>query len=306
MSESVQAGQAGTSSSAARGIAWMVTTGLMFVGVTGIVRYLGSDMNPAQAAFIRYVFGLLLLLPVFFKLRLRAGLTRRIGLHAARGVVHGVAVILWFFAMARIPIAEVTALGFTAPIFTTVGAALFLGEKLHTRRVGAVLVGFGGALIILRPGIEAIHIGAVAQLISAPLMAVSFLIAKKLTETEPPTTIIAFMAVFVTLTLAPPALLAWRTPTPEELGWLFMAAVFATLGHYTMTRAFRAADITVTQPFSFLQLVWATLLGFAMFGEAPDAWTLAGGGVIVASATYIAHREARRKGRADIKPAQGV
>jgi drug/metabolite transporter (DMT)-like permease len=110
----------------------------------------------------------------------------------------------------------------------------------------------------------------------------------------------------VTLTLAPPAILAWRTPTGEELVWLFMAAVFATLGHYTMTRAFRAADITVTQPFSFLQLVWATLLGFAMFGEAPDVWTLAGGGVIVASATYIAHRESRRKGRADIKPAQGV
>jgi drug/metabolite transporter (DMT)-like permease len=307
MSESVARAEAGRApASAIKGIAWMGVTGLMFVGVTGVVRYLGSDMNPAQAAFIRYLFGTLMLTPVFFRLRLHAGMTRRIGLYALRGVVHGVAVILWFFAMARIPIAEVTALGFTAPIFTTVGAALFLGEKLHMRRVGAVVAGFGGAIVILRPGLEVVHIGAVAQLVSAPLMAVSFLLAKKLTETESPTEIIAFMAVFVTLALAPPAILAWRTPTPAELMWLFMAAVFATLGHYAMTQAFRAADITVTQPFSFLQLVWATLLGFYMFGETPDGWTLAGGGIIVASATYIAHREARRKGRADIKPAQGV
>ena len=307
MSEAVKTAESRPSSgSAAKGIAWMVATGLMFVSVTGIVRHLGSDMNPAQAAFIRYLFGIVLLAPIFFRLRRQSVSTRRFGLHAARGAVHGIAIILWFFAMARIPIAEVTALGFTAPIFTTVGAALFLGEKLQMRRVGAVLVGFGGAIVILRPGIEVIDIGAIAQLTSAPLMAISFLMAKKLTETESPTVIIASLTLFVTLTLAPPAILAWRTPTWEELGWLFLTAVFATLGHYTMTQAFRSADITVTQPIAFLQLIWATLLGFYMFGETPDAWTLTGGGIIVASATYIAHREARRKGRADIKPAQGV
>ncbi len=306
MSDVVRAaGAEDGSQSAAKGIAWMVVTGLFFVGVTGIVRHLGSDMNPAQAAFIRYLFGIVLLLPVFFKLRLHSGLTQRIGLHAVRGIVHGIAIILWFYAMARIPIAEVTALGFTAPIFTTVGAALFLGEKLHLRRIGAVLAGFGGAIIILRPGVEVIDLGAVAQLTAAPLFAVSFLMAKKLTETDSPTVIIAFMAVFVTLALAPPAMMAWRTPTMEELGWLLLTAVLATAGHYTMTQAFKAADITVTQPISFLQLIWATLLGLYMFGETPDVWTLAGGGVIVASATYIAHREAKRKGRADIKPAAG-
>ncbi|RMD64320.1 MAG: EamA/RhaT family transporter [Alphaproteobacteria bacterium] len=278
------------------GIGWMLLTGLLFVGVTGIVRHLGSDMGAGQAAFVRYAFGLILLMPVFVYQRPPGGfVSRRIGLHALRGLVHGAAVMLWFYAMARIPIAQVTALGFTAPIFTTVGAALFLGERLQARRIGAVLIAFAGALIILRPGLVAINPGALAQLAAAPLFATSFLLAKKLTETEPSATIVAYMAVFVTLALLPPALVVWRPPTPEELVWLCATAVLATLGHYTLTRAFRAADITVTQPFSFLQLVWATLLGFYLFGERPDVWTWIGGAIIVASATYIAHRESRRR-----------
>ena len=299
-------GRSRASLSNIRGIAWMALTGILFVGVTGVVRHLGSDMPAVQAAFIRYLIGLFLLIPIFLRLRaewlITGPLSRRtLGLHGMRGVVHGLAVILWFYAMARIPIAQVTALGFTAPIFTTIGAALFLGETLHVRRIGAVLIGFGGALVILRPGFIAVDIGALAQLTAAPLFAVSFLLTKKLTRTESPASIVAYLSIFVTLVLLPPALLVWRTPTWEELFWLFMTAVLATLGHYTLTRAFRAAEITVTQPVAFLQLVWATLLGFYAFGEAPDIWTWIGGGIIVSSATYIAYREAVRKGRAEPK-----
>ena len=100
------------------------------------------------------------------------------------------------------------------------------------------------------------------------------------------------MTIFVTLALLPGAILDWRTPTWEELGWLILTAVFATLMHLAMTQAFRVAEITVTQPISFLQLVWATLLGYYVFAEQPEIWVWIGGGVIVASATYIAHREA--------------
>ncbi len=281
-----------------RGIGWMLLSGFLFVGVTGIVRHLGTDMNPTQAAFIRYVFGLFLVVPLW--LRLGGGGVfsgrriwgRRLGLHALRGLVHGIGVMLWFYAMARIPIAEVTALGFTAPIFTTIGAALFLGERLRARRIGAVLVAFGGAMIILRPGFEVVSAGALAQLTAAPLFAVSMLIAKKMTETESSASIVAHLSVFVTLALLPGALMVWRTPTGEELGWLFLTAIFATLMHLAMTQAFKIADITVTQPFSFLQLVWATLLGYFVFAEQPEIWVWIGGGTIVASATYIAHREA--------------
>jgi drug/metabolite transporter (DMT)-like permease len=156
-----------------------------------------------------------------------------------------------------------------------------------------VVVSFLGTLIILRPGALSIELGALAQLVAAPLFACSFLIAKKLTETESSATIVAYMSVFVTLALLPPALLVWRTPTITELGWLFVTAVLATAGHYTFTRAMQAVELTVLQPFSFLQLVWATLLGYYAFSEVPDVWTLAGGAVIIASVTYIAHREAR-------------
>jgi drug/metabolite transporter (DMT)-like permease len=285
-----------------RGIFWMATTGILFVAVTGIVRHLGTDMSAVQAAFIRYLFGLLLLAPVFFKVGSLVRERKIMGLHAVRGVVHGIGVMLWFFAMAKIPIAEVTALGFTAPIFTTLGAALFLGERLHLHRIGAVLIGFGGAIVVLQPGFQEISIGAIAQLVAAPLFACSFLIAKRLTRTESSPAIVAYLSIFVTLTLLPPALIVWRTPTLIELGWLFATAVCATAGHVTLMQAFRAADLTVTQPIQFLQLVWATLLGLTLFGEQPEIWTWVGGGVIVASATYIARRESRAQHSNPEKP----
>ncbi len=278
------------------GIWWMLVTGLLFVGVTGVVRHLGTDMNPIQAAFIRYAFGIVLIAPLLLRMVASGKKPSRIGLHLLRGVAHGTAVMLWFFAMARIPIAQVTAIGFTTPIFTTIGAAIYLGEVLHARRIAAVLVSFVGTLIILRPGAVEIELGALAQLAAAPLFACSFLIAKKLTETESSASIVAYMSVFVTLALLPAALLVWRAPTLTELAWLFVTAVLATAGHYTLTLAMQAVELTVLQPFSFLQLVWAALLGFYVFSEVPDIWTLFGGAVIVASVTYIAHREARATG----------
>jgi len=287
-----------------KGIGWIVVSGLLFVAVTGTVRHLGSDMNPMQAAFLRYAFGLVLMAPVLVRLGRERLRHARLALHAVRGLVHALAVMLWFYAMARIPIAQVTALGFTAPIFTTLGAALFLGERLRARRVVAVLAGFAGALVILRPGLVAVNPGAIAQLVAAPMFATSFLLAKKLTETDSNAVIVGLMAVFVTLALAPPALAVWRTPSPQELAWLAATAVFATAGHAALTQAFRSAEIGVLQPATFLQLVWATLLGLYAFGEAPDAWTWAGGGVIVASASYIAHRESRtrRTARIGVRP----
>jgi len=273
-------------SGAARGMAWMLLTSVLFVGVTGIVRHLGSDMSAPQAAFIRYGFGVMLMIPVLMRLRVRELISPRMGLHAVRGLVHGIGVMLWFYAMARIPIAEVTALSYTTPIFVTIGAAWFLGERIRLRRIAAVLFSILGVLVIVRPGIVAVELGTLAQI------AASMLIAKRMTDTESTAVIVALMAVFVTLTLLPFALVSWRTPTPEELAWLFATALLATLGHLTLTQAFRAAEITVTQPVSFLQLVWAALLGLYVFGEAIDLWTMIGALIIIASATYIAHREA--------------
>ena len=276
-----------------KGIGWMLLSGIMFIGVTGIVRYLGGEMHPIQAAFIRYALGIVLVVPVILRVGLYELLSARIRLHASRGLVHGIGVMLWFYAMSRLPIAEVTALGFTTPIFTAAGAMLILGERAKNYRVAGIVLGFIGALIVLRPGLRIIDFGAVAMLIAAPLFACSLLMAKVATKTESSSVIVALLSVFCTLTLLPLALVYWRTPTMEEWLLLLLAAVFATAGHYFLTRAFQSAELSALQPFSFLQLVWATLLGLVVFSEQPDLWLWLGAGVIVFSATWIGRQEVR-------------
>lgn len=274
------------------GIGWMVLTTFCFVAVTGIVRYVGSDIPATQAAFIRYLIGVVIFLPFLRRILRQWPSAGSLKIHVARGLVHGVAVTLWFFAMARIPIAEVTALGYISPIFVAIGAAIFFGEKLHFRRITAIAVALFGALIILRPGFEEISVGQLAQVAAAPMFAISFLLAKKMTETEDTMVIVVMLSILCTLVLTPGAIMNWSTPSAGEVFWLAMTAVFATIGHYTMTRAFRAAPLTVTQPVGILQLVWAALLGIVAFGEPVDPFVILGGGIVVAAATFISHREA--------------
>ena len=135
-------------------------------------------------------------------------------------------------------------------------------------------------------------IGSLAQLTAAPCFAISFLLAKKLTREEDSRDILVMLTIFCTLALLPGALMQWRTPHPGELGWLFLVAIFATAGHYALTRAFAGAPLTATQPYAFLQLVWAMLFGYLLFGEIPDIWVCAGGIIIVAAISYLTHREA--------------
>ena len=279
------------------GIFWMVFTGLMFVAVTAVVKHIGSDVPAAQAAFLRYVLGMVFLLPMI-KPILSAHLTRRQKkLFWVRGATHTLAVILWFFAMARIPIAEVTAMNYLSPVYVSVGAALFLGEKLPPRRLAAVIMALIGAMIILRPGMKEVEIGHIAMLGTAVFFAAGYLIAKQLSGEVSAPVVVGMLSITVTVGLAPFAAAVWVTPTLEQIGWLFLVACFATAGHYSMTLAFAAAPLTVTQPVTFLQLVWAVLLGAVVFGEAADGWVIFGGAVIMASVTFITWREAiaRRK-----------
>lgn len=274
-----------------RGILWMLATGLLFVGVTGVVRHIGTSLPAAESAFLRYVIGTSMLLPFLWRDLVRPRPARSWGVFALRGAAHSLGVVLWFFAMARIPIAEVTAIGYTAPIYITIGAALFFGERLAARRIMAVVLAFVGALIILRPGFREVGPGQIAQLLSAPLFAVSYLMTKRLTDTESPTLIVGMLSVFVTLALAPMAASVWVWPEPREVAWLALVAALATAGHWTMTKALQVAPVTVTQPVTFLQLVWATALGAIVFGEAVDGWILFGGAVIIGAVTFIAYRE---------------
>ncbi|MEW9921478.1 DMT family transporter [Marimonas sp. MJW-29] len=274
------------------GIFWMFVTGVFFIMVTALVKYMGPRLPAPEAAFIRYGLGLVFLIPSLGTIRSAQITTRQWSLFGMRGLFHAGGVALWFFAMTRIPIAEVTAMNYLAPIYVTVGAAIFLGEKLAMRRIFAVVMGLAGAAIILRPGFREVSLGHLAMLMAGFVFAGSYLIAKVLADEAKPGVIVGMLSVFVTIGLAPLAIPVWITPTWEELAILSAVAIFATSGHYTMTLAFAAAPVTVTQPVTFLQLVWATALGAVAFAEPVDIWVIIGGFVILASVTFITWREA--------------
>jgi len=286
------------------GVFWMVLTGLNFVAVTAIVKYVGDDVPAAQGAFLRYLLGLVFLIPMMRPI-LAAHLTgRQIKLFAARGVVHTVAVILWFFAMARIPIADVTAMNYLSPVYVTLGAALLLKESLPPRRLAAVGMALIGALIILRPGFREVEAGHIAMLGTALMFAAGYLIAKQMSGEVSAAVVVGMLSITVTIGLAPFAYAVWVPVDVNTIGWLFLVACFATAGHYSMTLAFAAAPLTVTQPVTFLQLIWAVILGAAFFAEPVDGWVVLGGAVIMASVTFITWREALAKERATPTPHQ--
>jgi drug/metabolite transporter (DMT)-like permease len=193
-------------------------------------------------------------------------------------------------------------MNYLSPIYVTIGAALFLGEKMALRRVGAILMALVGALIILRPGFREISPGHIAMLFTAVAFGGSYLLAKFPVDGPNPVVVVAMLSIFVTLGLAPFAYAVWVWPSLQELGVLFLVACFATAGHYTMSLAFAAAPVTVTQPVTFLQLVWAASLGAVVFGEPVDMWVVAGGALILASVSFITWREAVLKRRAITPP----
>ena len=282
----------------------MLATGLCFVAVNGIVRWLGGALPAPQSAFIRFVFGLVFLGPVLVP-ALRAGFAPRIWrLMTLRGALHVLAVIAWFYAMSRIPVAEVTAIGFLNPIVVTVGAALFMGESLGLRRIAAVGVALLGALVVLRPGLRELDPGHLSQIVASLSFGASYLIAKRITAHVPAAIVVAMMSLTVSIGLAPLAWAVWVPPSWAQIGWLGLVAVFATAGHYTMTRAFAAAPLTVTQPVVFLQLIWASLLGVFVFHEPLDEWVILGGAMMIGAITYITWREARARAAVAPAPAQ--
>lgn len=278
----------------------MVVAGLCFVGVNGTVRALGTSLPAAQGAFIRFCFGLLLTGPMLWP-ALRRGFPADLWrLFLLRGVLHAGAVMLWFYAMARLSVAEVTAIGYLNPVITMIGAVLFLGERLSLRRTLCVLIAFAGALIVLRPGVRALVPAHLAQLGAAVGFGLSYLVAKSLAEKVPAAVVVGMMSLMVTLALMPFALWHWQTPHLGQVITLAVTAGFATAGHYAMTRAFAHAPMSVTQPITFLQLLWASLLGAVAFGEAIDPWVLVGGAVTLSAILFMTLTE--RHSRASAPP----
>jgi drug/metabolite transporter (DMT)-like permease len=273
------------------GVAWMVGSGLAFVGVNAIVRALGTDLPAAQSAFIRYAFGFLFFLPMLPSLYRQKLPQGALPLLAWRGVVHTGAVLFWFFAMARIPLAHVTAIGYLSQVILMIAGALLLGERLSSRRVFAVALAAVGTLIVLRPGVQAVGVGHLSQIAAATCFAASYLFAKKLSAFVPASIVVAMLTFTVTIGLLPLALWDWQPVSAVNLAGLAVVALLATAGHYLMSRAFSVAPLAVTQPVTFLNLVWAALMGSLVFGEPVDIWVILGGGLIIGAISWVTWHE---------------
>lgn len=277
-----------------RGLLWTVAAGLLFVALNTLMRGMALQLDPFQTQFLRYVAGLAVMLPLVWRAGLAAYRPRNIGGQFTRGAVHTFGLCLWFLAVPHITLADTTAIGFTGPIFIMIGAALVLHEPMRWERWAAALVGFAGVLLVVAPKLSGSGGGyALVMLASSPVFAASFLITKALTRYERPEVIVVWQTITVTIFSIPLALLHWQWPSAVQWASFLVCGVLGSAGHYCLTRAFSVADISATQSVKFLDLVWASALGWLVFGDSPSRWTLAGGLVICASTLWIARREAR-------------
>jgi drug/metabolite transporter (DMT)-like permease len=262
-----------------------------------IVRLLSPEIHPFEAAFFRNFFGALFMLPWVLAVPAHGLRTQRPTMHLVRAILGMTAMLLLFTAVSLLPLAEVTALSFTAPLFATIGAATILGESVGVRRWTATLIGFAGALIIIRPGSDAMTPAALIALGSAVGIAAAQLSVKSLSRTEHPTVMVFIMGLLMTPMSLVPALFVWTWPSMNALAWLALMGVVATVGQVFLVHAMATADASAVMPFDFSRLIFASALGWLMFGEAPDTWTIIGGAVIVSATVYIARREAKRSRR---------
>ena len=279
----------------------LMSTAMVFFTSMGLFIRLSSEtLHVLEVVFFRNFLAVVLMAPWIMQQGLGALRTEKYGLYSLRAAVNLVAMAAGFAAITMIPLAEATALGFTAPLFATIGAVLVLGEVIRARRVAALVAGFVGMLIVLRPGMEAITPGALLALGNALGISITALVVKKLTATERPEAIVLWMVLLQSPLSLVPALFYWTWPDPMTWLWLFCLAGAGTLGHMCWTRACGLAEITQLQPLEFIKLPLIAVMGFLMFGEEPSVWVWLGGAVIFGSTAYISHREAvlaRRKVR---------
>ncbi|MCW9034311.1 MAG: DMT family transporter [Rhodospirillales bacterium] len=276
---------------ALRGALWMILGSVFFAILSAMVRQISHEIDPIQVAFFRTL-GILVIMLVWKRKELKKIKVQQHTLHIFRALFGTAAMLMIFTAFSLMPIADVTALTFTTPLFATVGAAFFLGETLRARRIVATIIGFIGAMIILRPGIQDFDAPALLALGAAVCIAGSMLTIKGLSRTESSNAIVLINALLMTPMCLIPMLFVWTTPSWELLSWLAMSGVVGFGIQQCMTRAFAAAEATAVLPFDFARLLFTALVGFLVFNELPDMWTWIGGAVVMTSVVYIARREA--------------
>jgi drug/metabolite transporter (DMT)-like permease len=282
-------------SPAVRAMVWAIAAGLIFSLLNTQMRVLTFQFDPFQTQFLRYLMGLAVMLPLVLRSGPSAFRPNGLSGQLWRGVVHTGGLLFWFAALPHLPIADTTAIGFTTPIFIMIGAALVLREPVVAARWIAAAVGFAGVMIVVYPKLSASGgVWSLAMLISSPLFAASFLITKALTKRDSSEVIVVWQSITVSLFTLPFALIHWQWPTAAQWAIFLVCGLLGSTGHWCLTNAYRLADISATQGVRFLDLVWALVLGYLVFGDRPSASTIAGGCVIFGATVWIARREAVR------------
>jgi drug/metabolite transporter (DMT)-like permease len=268
-----------------RGALLMVASALLFASMAAAVRVVARELPNAPIVFFRHFLMLVLLLPWLWRHGRRALETDDLGGHLVRGLAGVSAVACYFYAIARLRLADAVLLNQSMPLFIPLVERVWLGERVPRRLVGALALGFAGLLIVLRPGSGVFEPAALVGLASAVLAAIAQVGIRRLTRTEPVARIIFYFGLVASVVALPPAVVAWRSPSPATWAVLLLMGVFATLGQLTLTRAYVHAPAARVAPFLFAGPVFAGLLDWLIWGRVPDALFFVGAGLVVAAAT---------------------
>lgn len=274
-----------------RGIALMLLSTLAFAMQNAVVRHVATELDPLEVLFFRTFFGVVVLLPTMLRHGFTPWRTQRLGLHAFRALINGVSTLLYFIALTLSPLATVAALFFSAPLFASVLAILVLREAVRLRRIIAIAIGFVGTLIIIRPDLGMIDLGAMCTLAAAATFGMIIVTIKVLSRTESSLTTTLYAAALQTPFAFIAALPVWQTPDLIQLAWLLATGALGSVGYLTMTQALKEADVMTAMPFNYSRLIWTAIVGYVAFGELPGVDTWIGGTIIFVAASYVAYRE---------------
>jgi drug/metabolite transporter (DMT)-like permease len=271
----------------------MVTGCLLFSIMGALVKLLGQRLDSSQIAFFRCFFGFIAILPfALLKPGRHAFRTTHFYGHFLRGALGVAAIVAGFYATTRLPLTVSTAISFTSPLFMILTAIFLLGEKVRWRRGLATVAGFIGVLVMVRPDGGTLDLGAMVGLFAAFLGALSTTLIKRLSATEEALTILVYFGLFSSILTAIPAYFVWRPLTGEELALLALVGALGAVGQLCQVRAFAAGELMAVAPIDYSRLIFAGIMGFLLFAELPDRYTLVGAAIIMGSTLYIACREA--------------
>jgi drug/metabolite transporter (DMT)-like permease len=281
-----------------RGIVLVVASTVFLACSDALAKYLTVSLPPVEIAWIRFLVFVLIMTPAIL---LRRGgnvlRTSRPGIQVLRGIGLVASSLFFIWGLGYLPIAEASATAFVAPVFVTCLSIVVLAEKVGIRRWIATIVGLIGVLIVVRPGTSAFHPAAFFPIVSALGWAFALVLTRQISGTDRPVTTMAYSAIVGLVVLSVLAPFFWVTPTWQQVGIAVLIGISSTAGHWIVVLAYRHADASVLAPFTYSQLVWVSILGFIMFAEIPDRWTVLGACIIISSGLYIAQRERIRKAK---------